>query len=82
MPLPADALDPRPLERLGRRQPGTDVSILACAELMSYMLSSIAGGYIAKQLGFATLFGIASGLALLSWLAASLLLKRYRKALA
>lgn len=70
------------MEAASPDQPGTDFSILVCAELLSYMISAMAGGYIAKQLGFATLFGIASGLALLSWLAASLLLKRYRKALA
>jgi PAT family beta-lactamase induction signal transducer AmpG len=70
------------MEAASPDQPGTDFSVLVCAELLSYMISAMAGGYIAKQLGFATLFGIASGLALLSWLAASLLLKRYRKALA
>jgi PAT family beta-lactamase induction signal transducer AmpG len=61
------------------RQPGTDFSILVCAELLSYMLSSMAGGFIAKQLGFVGLFSVASGLALLSWWLTKALLLRSRK---
>ena len=58
-----------------RQQPGTDFSILVCAELLSYMLSSMAGGYIAKQLDFAGLFAIASALAGLCWMATYWLLR-------
>ena len=58
-----------------RRQPGTDFSILACAELLSYMLSSIAGGFIAKQLGFSGLFAVGSVLALVCWWATWYLLR-------
>jgi PAT family beta-lactamase induction signal transducer AmpG len=59
-----------------RRQPGTDFSILACAELTSYMLSSIAGGFIAKQFQFTGLFAIASTIAVVCWLATYWLLHR------
>ena len=69
------------MEAASPRQPGTDFSVLVCAELLSYMLSAMAGGYIAKQLGFAAMFGVATALALLSWWAARALLARYRKVL-
>jgi PAT family beta-lactamase induction signal transducer AmpG len=69
------------MEAASPRQPGTDFSVLVCAELLSYMLSAMAGGYIAKQLGFAAMFGVATALALLSWWAARTLLARYRKVL-
>ncbi|WP_395027696.1 MFS transporter [Comamonas odontotermitis] len=59
-----------------RRQPGTDFSILACAELTSYMLSSMAGGFIAKQFQFSGLFAIASVIAVGCWLATYWLLQR------
>ena len=62
-------------ETASRRQPGTDFSILACAELLSYMLSSIAGGFIAKQLGFSGLFAVGSVLALVCWWATWYLLR-------
>lgn len=60
-----------------RRQPGTDFSILACAELLSYMLSSMAGGFIAKQLQFSGLFALATVVALACWWAAAWLLQRH-----
>ena len=58
-----------------RRQPGTDFSIFACAELLSYMLSAMAGGFIAKQFQFSGLFGVGMALAMLCWWAAAYLLK-------
>lgn len=70
------------MEAASPEQPGTDFSVLVCAELLSYMISAMAGGYIAKQLGFAAMFGVATALALLSWLAASMLLRQYRHSLA
>ncbi|WP_460480162.1 MFS transporter [Comamonas humi] len=63
-----------------RDQPGTDFTILACAEFFSYMLSSMAGGFIAKQLGFSGLFGVSCALAAFSWLATFKLLAAYRRA--
>ena len=64
-----------------RRQPGTDFSIFACAELLSYMLSSMAGGFIAKQFHFSGLFAIGSALALGCWLATAALLRRHTQRL-
>ena len=60
-----------------RRQPGTDFSIFACAELLSYMLSSMAGGFIAKQFQFSGLFAIATAIAVGCWLATAALLRRH-----
>ncbi|WP_427771205.1 MFS transporter [Comamonas thiooxydans] len=59
-------------------QPGTDFTILACAEFLTYMLSSMAGGFIAKQFGFSGLFVVTSALAVFSWLAVARLLLSYR----
>ena len=59
-------------------QPGTDFTILACAEFLTYMLSSMAGGFIAKQFGFSGLFALTSALAVFSWLAVARLLLSYR----
>lgn len=59
-------------------QPGTDFTILACAEFLTYMLSSMAGGFIAKQFGFSGLFAVTSALAVFSWLAVARLLLSYR----
>lgn len=61
-------------------QPGTDFTILACAELLTYMLSSIAGGFIAKQMGFSGLFSVSTALAAFSFCIAWLVLSRFRQA--
>lgn len=60
-----------------RRQPGTDFSIFVCAELLSYMLSAMAGGFIAKHFEFSGLFAIATVIALCCWLATAALLRRH-----
>lgn len=60
-----------------RRQPGTDFSIFVCAELLSYMLSAMAGGFIAKHFQFSGLFAIATAIALGCWLATAALLRRH-----
>ncbi|MEG0921668.1 MAG: MFS transporter [Comamonas sp.] len=60
-----------------RRQPGTDFSIFTCAELLSYMLSSMAGGFIAKQFQFTGLFAVATVIAVGCWLATAALLRRH-----
>ena len=62
-----------------RRQPGTDFSIFACAELLSYMLSSMAGGFIAKQFQFSGLFATATAIAVGCWLATAALLRRHAR---
>ncbi|PZU25646.1 MAG: MFS transporter [Shinella sp.] len=41
-------------------QPGTDFTILTCAELVVYLLGSSIAGVIADRLGYAPLFGIAT----------------------
>lgn len=69
------------MEAASPEQPGTDFTTLACAELLSYMLSSMVGGFVAKQLGFSGLFGVATVLALLSWWGTHVLLARYREKL-
>lgn len=59
------------------KQPGTDFTILSCAELLSYMISAMAGGVIAKQMDFFGLFVFAAGLSLVSlWLVRRLLRQR------
>ncbi len=46
-------------------QPGTDFTILACAELIVYMIGSAIAGFLADRLGYAPLFGIATLVSLL-----------------
>ncbi len=62
-----------------QEQPGTDFTILACAELFTYMISSIVGGFIAKQMGFSGLFAVCTALATVSLGAAVFLLARLRR---
>jgi PAT family beta-lactamase induction signal transducer AmpG len=47
-------------------QAGTDFTFLSCANLLVYMLGSIAAGTIAHLLGYAPLFSFAFGLSLVS----------------
>lgn len=62
-------------------QPGTDFTVLVCAELLTYMLSSMAGGAIAQQLSFTGLFVVATVLGLLSLLLTPVLMRRAAPAL-
>lgn len=59
-----------------QKQPGTDFSVFVCAELLTYMLSSMAGGAIAQHLSFTGLFAVATGLGLVSLLCTPVLLRR------
>ena len=43
-----------------RDQPGTDFTILTCAELIVYLIGSSIAGLLADHLGYAPLFGIAT----------------------
>jgi PAT family beta-lactamase induction signal transducer AmpG len=59
-----------------RRQPGTDFTILACAQFAAYLVGSIVSGHIADVFGYAVLFGAAVPLsalvvAIILWLFAS-----------
>lgn len=65
-----------------RQQPGTDFSIFVCAELLSYMLSAMAGGFIAKHFEFSGLFAIATAIAVGCWLATAALLRRHAQVVA
>lgn len=46
-------------------QPGTDFTILTCAELIVYMVGSSIAGFLADRLGYGPLFGIATLVSLL-----------------
>lgn len=53
-------------------QPGTDFTILTCAELIVYMIGASVAGFVADKLGYSTLFSIATiislaGVALSIW---------------
>lgn len=43
-----------------RQQPGTDFTILACAQFAAYLVGSIVSGHIADAFGYAILFGSAA----------------------
>jgi PAT family beta-lactamase induction signal transducer AmpG len=61
-------------------QPGTDFTILACAQLVVYLIGSMLSGRIADALGYGALFGIASALSLVAVLATVRMLVRARPA--
>lgn len=42
------------------KQVGTDFTILSCANLLVYMLGSVAAGFIAQNVGYGTLFSLAT----------------------
>ena len=46
-------------------QPGTDFTILACAELLIYLIGSSVAGYLADKFGYADLFMLATVLSML-----------------
>lgn len=59
-----------------RQQPGTDFTILACAQFAAYLVGSIVSGHIADIFGYAALFGAAAPLSalvvvIILWLFAS-----------
>jgi PAT family beta-lactamase induction signal transducer AmpG len=53
------------MKAASKDQPGTDFTILACAELIIYMLGASIAGYLADHLGYATLFSTATVISLL-----------------
>ena len=52
-----------------KEQPGTDFTILACAQLIVYFAGSMLSGRIADWLGYGTLFGLATLLSLIATIA-------------
>ena len=46
-------------------QPGTDFTLLSCAELVIYLIGASVAGYLADKLGFATLFTLATLISIL-----------------
>ncbi len=46
-------------------QPGTDFTILSCAELVVYLIGTSIAGYLADQFGYATLFSSATVISVL-----------------
>ena len=59
-----------------QKQPGTDFSVFVCAELFTYMVSSMAGGAIAQQLSFTGLFAVATCLGVMSLVLTPTLLRK------
>ncbi|MGE0238016.1 MAG: MFS transporter [Parvibaculaceae bacterium] len=59
-----------------KEQPGTDFTILACAQLVIYLIGSAAAGLLADRLGYPALFGLATALSLAAVLFTSHVLGR------
>ncbi len=57
-------------------QPGTDFTILACAQLVVYLAGSSASGVLADKLGYGTLFTLSTALSGLAVLLTATLLRR------
>ncbi|MBD8893280.1 MFS transporter [Roseibium litorale] len=60
-----------------REQPGTDFTLLACAQLVVYLIGTSVSGVLADRLGYGTLFVVSTSLSALAVLLTALLL--YRK---
>ncbi|TKT70143.1 MFS transporter [Afipia massiliensis] len=61
-----------------KEQPGTDFTILACAQLIVYFAGSMISGKIADTLGYGTLFGLATLLSFVAVVATIRILNRKR----
>ncbi|MBS7698370.1 MULTISPECIES: MFS transporter [unclassified Chelatococcus] len=59
-----------------KEQPGTDFTILACAQLIVYMLGSLISGKLADLFGYGTLFAVATALSAVAVLATVRMLTR------
>jgi PAT family beta-lactamase induction signal transducer AmpG len=59
-------------------QPGTDFTILACAELLIYLVGSSVAGYLADKFGYADLFTLATVLSALGIALTFYILRRLR----
>lgn len=57
-----------------RQQPGTDFTILACAELIVYLAGSSVAGFLADRFGYSALFTLATGISLAGVAAAVIML--------
>lgn len=57
-------------------QPGTDFTILACAQLIVYLVGSSLAGVLADRLGYDMLFGIATAMSAAAVLAVQPLMRR------
>lgn len=57
-------------------QPGTDFTILACAQLVVYLAGASISGVLADQFGYGPLFALATGLSLVAALAIAPLVAR------
>jgi PAT family beta-lactamase induction signal transducer AmpG len=57
-------------------QPGTDFTILACAQLAIYLAGSLIAGRLADALGYGTLFFLAAGLSGIAVVLTTRLLRR------
>lgn len=57
-------------------QPGTDFTILACAQLLVYMAGSTAAGSIADLVGYDSLFALATAISALAVVVTVWLLRR------
>ena len=57
-------------------QPGTDFTILACAQLVVYLIGSLVSGRLADAFGYGALFGLATALSGLAVVGTVLLLRR------
>lgn len=58
-------------------QPGTDFTILACAQLIVYLIGSLLAGVLADRLGYGTLFMLATAISAVAVVATTSLLKTY-----
>jgi PAT family beta-lactamase induction signal transducer AmpG len=59
-------------------QPGTDFTILACAQLGVYLIGSLVAGKLADALGYGALFGIAAALSAVAVVLTAGLLSKHR----
>ena len=58
-------------------QPGTDFTILACAQLLVYLAGSMLAGKLADALGYGWLFGIATFVSALAVVATIRMISRF-----
>ncbi len=59
-----------------RQQPGTDFTILSCAQTAAFLIGTMLSGILADRLGYGAFFALAAGISLLSTLATLWLLRR------
>jgi RhtX/FptX family siderophore transporter len=52
------------MQHCSSRQPGTDFTVFACAELLVYLSGMAVSGYLAANIGYAALFALGAGLSI------------------